>query len=112
MAPAFLKTGDLLDRYGESGGTFTSPIVDHKVIPFNKRGLPYPEGYQNYHQYKVLEDITIENVKFGYDNLAYKDKFILDKLMKDYKFSLDDIATPQKGMIDLVFGSGGGIQIK
>ncbi|HEL0287161.1 TPA: glycohydrolase toxin TNT-related protein, partial [Streptococcus equi subsp. zooepidemicus] len=73
MAPAFLKTGDLLDRYGESGGPFTSPIINHKVISFNKRGLPYPEGYQNYHQYRILQDITIENVKFDYDNLAYKD---------------------------------------
>ncbi|HEL0373090.1 TPA: glycohydrolase toxin TNT-related protein, partial [Streptococcus equi subsp. zooepidemicus] len=108
MTPAFLKTGDLLDRYGESGGTFTSPIINRKVIPFNKRGLPYPEDYQNYHQYKVLKDITMENVEKGYHNLSDSRKKELNLLMNRFDFSLVDIATPQKGMIDLVFGSGGG----
>lgn len=32
--------------------------------------------------------------------------------MKDYKFTLADMANPQKGTIDIVFGAGGGTQLK
>lgn len=36
----------------------------------------------------------------------------IDLSMKNYGFSLDDIANPQKGTIAEVFGSGGGTQIE
>ena len=110
--PANLKVGDILDRFGESGGTFTSPVKEGKIIPFNKRGLPYPEGYQTYHQYEIVKEINLENVKIGYEGLSKPDKMILDKLMGEYKFSLKDIAEPKEGMIDIVFGQGGGTQLK
>ena len=109
---ANLKVGDILDRFGESGGTFTSPVKEGKIIPFNKRGLPYPEGYQTYHQYEIVKEINLENVKIGYEGLSKPDKMILDKLMGEYKFSLKDIAEPKEGMIDIVFGQGGGTQLK
>ncbi|BBA92786.1 glycohydrolase toxin TNT-related protein [Streptococcus ruminantium] len=112
MNPANLKIGDIIDRFGESGGTFTSPVEGGKITPFNQRGLPYPEDYQVYHQYKVIQNIDLKNVEKAYQNLPQSDKFILDKLMRDYKFTLEDIANPQKGTIDIVFGSGGGTQVK
>lgn len=110
--PANLKAGDIIDRFGESGGTFTSPVKEGKIIPFNKRGLPYPEGYQTYHQYEIVKEINFKNVKMGYEGLSKPDKMMLDKLMGDYKFSLKDIAEPKEGMIDIVFGQGGGTQLK
>ena len=110
--PANLKVGDIIDRFGESGGTFTSPVKEGKIIPFNKRGLPYPEGYQTYHQYEIVKEINFKNVKMGYEGLSKPDKMMLDKLMGDYKFSLKDIAEPKEGMIDIVFGQGGGTQLK
>ena len=110
--PANLKVGDIIDRFGESGGTFTSPVKECKIIPFNKRGLPYPEGYQTYHQYEIVKEINFKNVKMGYEGLSKPDKMMLDKLMGDYKFSLKDIAEPKEGMIDIVFGQGGGTQLK
>ena len=110
--PANLKVGDIIDRFGESGGTFTSPVKEGKIIPFNKRGLPYPEGYQTYHQYEIVKEINFKNVKMGYEGLSKSDKMMLDKLMGDYKFSLKDIAEPKEGMIDIVFGQGGGTQLK
>ncbi|HFR3767570.1 TPA: glycohydrolase toxin TNT-related protein, partial [Streptococcus suis] len=112
MQSAALKAGDIIDRFGESGGTFTSPIENGKITPFNQRGLPYPEGYQRYYQYKVIQDINLENVTAAYSNLSQIDKVVLDRLMKDYKFTLADMADPQKGTIDIVFGAGGGTQIK
>lgn len=110
--PANLKVGDIIDRFGESGGTFTSPVKEGEIIPFNKRGLPYPEGYQTYHQYEIVKEINLENVKMGYEGLSKPDKMILEKLMGEYKFSLKDIAEPKEGMIDIVFGQGGGTQLK
>ena len=110
--PANLKVGDIIDRFGESGGTFTSPVKEGKIIPFNKRGLPYPEGYQTYHQYEIVKEINLKNVTMGYEGLSKPDKMILDKLMGEYKFSLKDIAEPKEGMIDIVFGQGGGTQLK
>ena len=110
--PANLKVGDIIDRFGESGGTFTSPVKEGKIIPFNKRGLPYPEGYQTYHQYEIVKEINFKNVKMGYEGLSKPDKMMLDKLMGEYKFSLKDIAEPKEGMIDIVFGQGGGTQLK
>ena len=110
--PANLKVGDIMDRFGESGGTFTSPVKEGEIIPFNKRGLPYPEGYQTYHQYEIVKEINFKNVKMGYEGLSKPDKMMLDKLMGDYKFSLKDIAEPKEGMIDIVFGQGGGTQLK
>ncbi|MGT2867222.1 glycohydrolase toxin TNT-related protein [Streptococcus fryi] len=112
MQSADLKAGDIIDRFGESGGTFTSPIENGKITPFNQRGLPYPEGYQRYYQYEVIQDINLENVTAAYSNLSQIDKVVLDRLMKDYKFTLADMANPQKGTIDIVFGAGGGTQIK
>ncbi|WP_409372391.1 TNT domain-containing protein [Streptococcus acidominimus] len=110
--PAHLKAGQLVDRYGSSGGRFTSPIIDGEVTPFNKRGLPYPESYQPYYRYEVVKDISLANLKSGYDLLSEQDKIVLSKLMKDRKFTLEDMANVQMGKIAKVFGQGDGIQIK
>lgn len=59
----------------------------------------------------VIQDINLENVTAAYSNLSQIDKVVLDSLMKDYKFTLADMANPQKGTIDIVFGAGGGTQI-
>ena len=74
--------------------------------------MPYPEGYQPYHKYEVVKDINLASVKNGYELLSEKDKIVLSKLMKDRKFTLEDMANPQKGQIARVFGQGGGTQIQ
>ncbi|SQG16747.1 membrane protein [Streptococcus equi subsp. zooepidemicus] len=107
-----LKAGQIIDRYGSSSGRFTSPIENGVTLPFNKRGLPYPEGYQNYHQYRILKDISVENVKEGFSKLSITDKQLLMADMEEFRFSFDDLANPQKGQIAKVFGQGGGTQIK
>ncbi|RSI81003.1 hypothetical protein D8855_06775 [Streptococcus mitis] len=109
---ADLKAGQVIDRFGSNGGRFASPIDNGEKLPFNSRGLPYPEGYQVYHQYEIVKDINLENVKSGYKLLSEKDKIVLSKLMKDRHFTLEDMANPQKGQIAKIFGQGGGTQIK
>ncbi|MGQ7371322.1 hypothetical protein ACTGV0_04100 [Streptococcus suis] len=39
------------------------------------------------------------------------DYLVLDRLMKDYKFTLADMANSQKGTIDIVIGAGKSTQI-
>ena len=110
--PANLKAGQVIDRFGNSFGRFTSPVDNGEKLAFNTRGLPYPEGYQAYHQYEIVKDINLENIKNGYKLLSEKDKIVLTKLMKDRHFTLEDMANPQKGQIAKIFGQGGGTQIQ
>ena len=110
--PANLKAGQVIDRFGNSFGRFTSPVDNGEKLAFNTRGLPYPEGYQVYHQYEVVKDINLENIKNGYKLLSEKDKIVLTKLMKDRHFTLENMANPQKGQIAKIFGQGGGKQIQ
>jgi hypothetical protein len=109
---ADLKKGQILDRYGATSGTFTSPVENGQVLNYDSRGLPYPESVMEYHQYEVVKDINIKNVQQGFDNLSVLDQQKLKQLMSDYGFDLEDIANPQSGKIAEVFGSGGGTQVK
>ena len=110
--PANLKAGQVIDRFGSNGGRFASPVDNGEILPFNTRGLPYPEGYQVYHQYEVVKDINLENVKAGFSRLSDTDKMSLQAQLERFGKTLDDLANPQKGQIAKVFGQGGGAQIK
>lgn len=106
--PANLKAGQFIDRYVKSGGRFTSPLENGQKLPFETRGLPYPEGYQPYHKYEVVKDINMENIVKAYNQSP---KIIQDKVsveMKKWNLSLNI----RKGEIARVFGQGGGTQIQ
>lgn len=107
-----LKKGQIIDRYGSSNGRFVSPIKNGEVTPFDKRGLPYPEGYQEYRRYRVIKDINKENYFESLNKLSPEDKYQLEMDMLDYGFKHDDIYNLQQGEIAKVFGNGGGIQIR
>ena len=110
--PADLKAGQVLDRFGSNGGRFASPVDNGEKLPFNRRGLPYPEDYQPYHQYEVMKDITRENILEAYKQSP---KIIQDKVsveMKKWNLSFDDLANIRQGAIAKVFGQGGGTQIR
>ena len=110
--PANLKAGQFIDRYGNSGGRFTSPLENGQKLPFESRGLPYPEGYQPYHKYEMVKDINIENVKLGFSTLSSADRQLLSAEMERYGKNLNDLANPKIGDIAKVFGQGGGKQIQ
>ncbi|WP_242237378.1 T7SS effector LXG polymorphic toxin [Streptococcus acidominimus] len=110
--PADLKAGQLVDRYGSLYGQFTSPIIDGEVTPFNKRGLPYPEGYQPYHRYEVVMDITEENIVKAFKNAPIEVQQDLIDAMNNRGFSFSDLANNNRGEIAKVFGQGGGVQIR
>lgn len=109
---ANLKVGDIIDRYGDPSGTFSSPYDAKNPIKYDQRGMPYPESTMDYHQYKIVKEITPENIQKGFDNLSIDDKGALESLMNDYGFNLNSMGNPLQGEIAPVFGSGGGQQIK
>lgn len=87
-------------------------ILNGQVLDYDTRGLPYPESVKTYHQYEFTQDINIKTVQKAYDNLLPSIRDELDDAMKNYGFSLEDIANPQQGTIAEVFGSDGGTQIE
>ncbi|MBC2224886.1 TNT domain-containing protein [Listeria seeligeri] len=109
---ANLKAGQIIDRYGNSFGKFTSPVEDGNILAYDTRGLPYPESVKTYHQYEAVTDINLENIQQAFDDLSSIDQRKLLQDMKDYEFTLSDIANPQTGEISKVFGAGGGTQIQ
>ncbi|WP_260443317.1 TNT domain-containing protein, partial [Listeria seeligeri] len=112
MVDADLKAGQIIDRYGDSSGRFTSPVENGQVLDYDTRGLPYPESVKPYFQYEVLKDINIKNVTEAYNNLSQNLRDRLDIVMEQFQFTLDDLANPQQGEIAKVFGAGGGTQIQ
>ena len=109
---AELKAGALVDRFGNSYGRFTSPVDNGEKLAFNTRGLPYPEGYKEYHQYEVVIDLTEENILKAVENAPKEVKDDLLGAMENGRFSLSDLTNIRKGQIARVFGQGGGTQIK
>ena len=110
--PANLKAGQVIDRFGSNGGRFTSPVDNGEVLPFNTRGLPYPEGYQVYHQYEIVKDITRENILKAYNEAPKKLQLFLNERLSKYGNPVDVLSDVKKGQIAKVFGQGGGTQIQ
>lgn len=102
----------MIDRFGSNSGRFTSPVDNGEILPFNIRGLPYPEGHQVYHQYEVVIDLTEENILKAFENASKEVKDALLDAMENRGFSLSDLANIRKGQIARVFGQGGGTQIQ
>ncbi|MBL6440276.1 glycohydrolase toxin TNT-related protein [Streptococcus suis] len=109
---ATLRAGDVIDRFGSPYGAFTSPVKDGVVLEYDTRGLPYPESYQEYRQYEITTDITMENIQKAYDSLPDSRKIEFDNDLADKDKQLSDLASNYIGSIDTVFGAGGGTQIQ
>ncbi|WP_461733880.1 glycohydrolase toxin TNT-related protein [Listeria kieliensis] len=109
---ANLKAGQVVDRFGNSAGRFTSPVENGKILDYDTRGLPYPESAKTYHQYTIVDDITETNIKNAYNNATPAVKKQLDRIMGKFGLDFKDLASIQKGQVAEVFGAGGGQQIK
>ena len=104
------KKGEIIDRFGPSDGTFTSPVIDGKSYTYDMRSLPYVEDVSKYHQYKFTDDLS--NLKKYIENC--KDPELIEDINSFMKYknikSYDDLIC-YKGEIAAGFGStGGGIQ--
>ena len=110
--PANLKAGQFIDRYGNPYGRFTSPLENGQKLPYETRGLPYPEGYQPYHKYEVVKDINRENIMKAFNEAPQNLKNFLNERLSKYGNPIDVLSNIKKGEIAKVFGQGGGIQIQ
>ncbi|SHO48101.1 glycohydrolase toxin TNT-related protein [Anaerocolumna xylanovorans] len=104
------KKGEVIDRYGPSNGTFTSPVIDGKSYSYDERSLPYVEDDSKYHQYEFTDDLSKlkEYITTCKDEELVKeiDSYMEYKNIKSY----DELKSYQ-GKIAGGFGSdGGGIQ--
>lgn len=106
----FPKKGEVIDRYGPSNGTFTSPVIDGKPYSYDNRSLPYIDDLGKYHQYELTDDLS--KLSDNITNCTNKDlvqdinDFMSYKKIKSY----DDLIS-YKGEIASGFGViGGGIQ--
>ena len=52
------QVGEVIDRYGNANGRYTSPIIDGKPYSYTERSLPYVEDLSNYHKYEVVGDFN------------------------------------------------------
>ena len=109
---ANLKAGQVIDRFGSNGGRFASPVDNGEKLPFNTRGLPYPEDHQVYHQYEIARDLTKENILQAFKEAPDIVKEKIRISLEYYGLDIEDLANIRKGKIAKVFGQGGGTQIQ
>ena len=110
--PANLKAGQVIDRFGSNSGRFTSPVENGQKLAYDTRGLPYPEGYQIYHQYEVVKDINKGNVMKAYKEAPQFIKEKIESSLNYYGLDIDELTNIRRGKIAKVFGQGGGTQIE
>jgi LXG domain of WXG superfamily/Tuberculosis necrotizing toxin len=49
---------EVIDRYGNPNGRYTSPVINGESYSYTERSLPYVEDLSNYHQYEIKGDFT------------------------------------------------------
>lgn len=105
------KVGEIIDRYGNANGRYTSPVVDGKSYTFTKRSLPYVEDLSNYHKFEVTGDFSkIEEYVSNCSDA--KLKALVDAMVTKYYDDDYSKLISYQGEIAKVdgWGTGGGIQ--
>ena len=109
---ANLKAGEVFDRYGNAFGNFVSPVENGEKLAYNTRGLPYPEDYKSYHQYKIVQDLTKDNIINAFNESSIELKEFIKEQLAINEQTLNDLSDIIKGPISRAFGQGGGEQIR
>jgi hypothetical protein len=107
----YLPEGKIIDRYGDSGGRYVSPVNNGGLYTYGQRSLPYIEDASNYHQYEVTGDFTkLEEYINNCSDNTLKNEILGDI---DFYYNGDfDKVIVNVGEIAKVdgWGTGGGIQ--
>ena len=98
--------GEVIDRYGNPEGRYTSPIVNGKPYSYSERSLPFVEDLNQYHKYKIVGKYN--DLQSYIDNCTDLDlKADVEAYIDCYNVKLDIY----KGKIASGFNSvGGGLQ--
>lgn len=105
------EMGEVIDRYGNANGKYTSPVINGEAYSYTERSLPYVEDLSNYHQYEVIGDFNkLEEYVNNCKDINLKNE--IEDIVNLY-FSGDyNKVTAYKGEIAGIegWGIGGGIQ--
>ncbi len=108
--PATPSAGDVLDRYGPPDGRYTSPVPPDGPYPYDQRSLPYVQDPAQYHQYRVVDDLTPDNISAAIDRM---DDGPLKTQILDLVERYGDDFPAYEGPVGQAFGEpGGGVQVQ
>lgn len=105
------EIGEVIDRYGNANGRYTSPVINGISYSYTERSLPYVEDLSNYHQYEVVGDFS--KIKEYVNNCSdVKLKTQIDAAVTKYYDGDYNKLISYKGEIAGIegWGNGGGIQ--
>ena len=85
----------------------------YRALPSTSLGCLYAQrGYQDYHKYEVIHDLTRSNIEVAFSNASPELRRYLTKSLSKYGNPIDVLSNIRKGEIAMVFGAGGGTQIQ
>jgi hypothetical protein len=109
--PLVPQVGDVFDRYGPSDGRYTSPVPETGPYTYDQRSLPYLEDPAQYHQYRVVGDFS--DIQRYYDAAPQSVQADVDRIMRRFNSSFEDLGRASQGDIAAGFGAhGGGRQVE
>lgn len=109
--PLVPQVGDVFDRYGPSDGRYTSPVPETGPYTYDQRSLPYLEDPAQYHQYRVIGDFS--EIERYYDAAPESVRADVDRIMRRFDSSFEDLGRASQGDIAAGFGAhGGGRQVE
>lgn len=98
--------GQVIDRYGSSGGLYVSPVPQSGAYSYGQRSLPYVEDPGMYHRYEVIGDMSdMSSVIRNHPDAELRSK-ILRKL-EYYEVDIDSMHG-ERGPVAPAFGQPGG----
>lgn len=106
-----IQKGKIIDRYSEKGKPDTGRFFaeDNNHVPYEDRGVPYPQETQEKHRYVVKKDINTQSIKEAYQNLPPEEQRELIDIANDWDVDINDIlnGTIKEGRIGPAFDYNG-----
>ena len=85
----------------------------YRALPLTCFDCIYAQwGYQDYHKYEVIHDLTRSNIELAFNNASPELRRYLTKSLSKYGNPIVVLSNIRKGEIAMVFWVGGGTQIQ
>ena len=85
----------------------------YRALPLTSFDCIYAQsGYQDYHKYEVIHDLTRSNIEVAFSNASPELRRYLTKSLSKYGNPIVVLSNIRKGEIAMVFWAGGGTQIQ
>ena len=85
----------------------------YRALPLTSFDCIYAQsGYQDYHKYEVIHDLTRSNIEVAFSNASPELRIYLTKSLSKYGNPIVVLSNIRKGEIAMVFWAGGVTQIQ